>query len=373
MNILILSWRGPGHPNAGGAEQSTFEHAKGWVKAGHDVTLFTSGFVGGRSEETIGGIKIKRYGKQIFGVQWEAFKWYLEGNHPKFDVVVDQFHGIPFFTPLYVRAKKLGFIHEVTKEVWQLNPWPFPFNKAASILGNTFEPFIFKYLYSSIPFMTVSESTKKDLISWGIPEKNIEIVYNGINLFKSRVIFSKEKKKTLIFLGSVNKDKGIEDAIKVFSLLNEKDKNWQFWIVGKVGEKYLEQLITEAEKLGVASKIKFFGFVSDKTKYELLAKAHLLINPSIREGWGLVVIEAAYVGTPTVGYNVAGLRDSIKDGETGILCDKNPTSCSEAILSLISDQKRYQTLVQNCLKWSKNFSWDKSIKKSLVLIERIAR
>lgn len=374
LKILILSWRGSGHPNAGGAEQSTFEHARGWVKAGHKVSLFTSYYVGAKREENLEGISIVRKGAQFLGVQAEAFKWYLFGSHKRFDLVVDEFHGIPFFTPLYVRTKKLAFIHEVTKEVWRLNPWPLPFNIAASIIGSSIEPLIFKYLYFNIPFMTVSESTKQDLTLWGILEKNITIIHNGINIFKSKTIPNKERKKTLIFLGNLSKDKGIEDAIEVFYLINKKQKDWQFWVVGgKASTEYIESLKNLTNKLNLNKNIKFFGCVGEKKKYELLGKAHILINPSIREGWGLVVIEAAYVGTPTVGYNVAGLRDSIRNGETGILCEKNPTSCMQAVLSLMSDQKKYQLLIQNCFRWAKQFSWDKSVKKSLTLIEKLAR
>src|SRR3989344_6589986 len=180
MNILIFSWRGPNHPNTGGAEISTHEHAKGWVKAGHEVILFTSAFAGCREEVEKDGVKIIRRGRQIFGVQWEAFKWYLFGKHPNFDLVVDQFHGIPFFTPIYVKAKKIGFIHEVTKEVWKLNPWPWPFNQIVGFFGKTFEPLLFKLLYKRIPFMTVSNSTKNDLIEWGVPPALITVIQNGI-------------------------------------------------------------------------------------------------------------------------------------------------------------------------------------------------
>src|SRR3989344_3656213 len=119
MNILILSWRGPGHPSAGGAEQVTLEHAKGWVKAGHDVTLFTSFFKDAKRKDLVEGIKIIRSGRQFFEVQFRAFLWYILAKHHKFDLVIDEFHGIPFFTPLYVRSRKLAFIHEVAKEVWK--------------------------------------------------------------------------------------------------------------------------------------------------------------------------------------------------------------------------------------------------------------
>lgn len=370
MNILIFSWRGPNHPNAGGAEISTHEHAKGWVKAGHNVTLFTSYYQGAKETEQIDGVTIIQRGRQLLGVQWEAFKWYNFDSHLKFDLVVDQFHGIPFFTPLYVKVRKLGFIHEVTKEVWRLNQFPIPFNFFVGAIGKIIEPSIFR-LYKNVQFMTVSDSTKEDLVMWGIPKGRITVVHNGNNHPNIGKLPTKEKKKTAIYLGAISKDKGIEDGLKIFSYIDQKEDNWQFWIVGKSKQRYLQVLKRLSRDFGINEKLKFWGYVSEKEKYELLARAHVLVNPSIREGWGLVVIEAADMGTPTVGYNVPGLRNSIKDGKTGILCNPNPVDCSDAIISLLSDKNRYKGLRKNCFKWSKEFSWEKSSKESLELIGRL--
>lgn len=373
MNILILSWRGPGHPHAGGAEKSTHNHAKGWVRAGHSVTLFTSRYPGAKKEEIIDGVNIKRYGSQIFRVHWAAFKWYVFGKHPKYDLVIDQFHGIPFFTPLYVRGKKLAFIHEVTKEVWGLNPWPWPFNLVPFFVGTMLEPLIFRLLYRDIPFMTVSESTKKDLISWGITERNITVVHNGLDVPEIKHNFPKEKKKTLIFLGALSKDKGIEDALKTFSIVDRTASDFRFWVVGKGESHYLKKLKLQTVKLKIDKKVKFWGFLNEEKKYEFLSKAHLLINPSIREGWGLVVMEAASVGTPTVAYNVAGLKDSIVNEKTGLLCSPNPAVCSEAILTLLGDKAKYERFRQNCFAWSKQFSWEKSSQESLKLLQELVK
>ena len=371
MNILILSWRGPGHPHAGGAEESTHQHAKGWVKAGHSVTLFTSYYFGAKNEEIIDGVKIIRQGSQILGVHLKAFIWYVFGDHQKYDLIIDQFHGIPFFTPLYIREKKLAFIHEVTKEVWNLNPWQYPLNLLPAIIGTIFEPLIFKVLYKKIPFMTVSSSTEKDLTDWGIPKKSITVIHNGFNnpdYFKNK----KESKKTVIYLGALSKDKGIEDALIALRDLYESYRNIQFWVVGKGEEHQLEYLKKKIRILGIEKVTFFFGFVSEKEKYDLLSRAHILINPSVREGWGLVVIEAASVGTPTVAYNVAGLRDSVVNGKTGLLCDSNPKALTDKIQYLLNNKKLYQYLSVNCLKRSKEFSWEKSVKQSLKLLETIS-
>lgn len=372
MNILLFSWRGPGHPHAGGAEASTHNHAKGWVKAGHNVTLFTSYYPGAKNEEVIDGVNIKRYGSQIFEVHWEAFKWYMFGKHPKYDLVIDQFHGIPFFTPLYVREKKLAFIHEITKEVWALNPWPVPFNLIPAIVGLIFEPLIFKIFYKKVPFMTGAQSAKQDLTLWGIPQNYITVIHHGVDK-PGLIHFPKDKKKTIIFLGALSKDKGIEDALNIFSILNKTNPDFQFWIVGKGEVHYLEKLKLQAIKLKLNKKIKFWGFVANRKKFELLARAHLLVNPSIREGWGLVVIEAASMGTPAVGYNVSGLKDSIVDEKTGLLCSPNPAACAEAILTLLGDKAKYQRFRQNCFVWSKRFSWEKSSQESLKLLMKLVK
>lgn len=373
MNILIFSWRGPKHPNAGGAEISTHEHAKGWVNAGHQVTLFTSYFKGAKKEEIINGIKIIRKGSYVFGVHLNALKWYLVDRRQQFDIVIDQFHGIPFFTPLFVRCKKLGFIHEVTKEVWKLNSWKWPLNLLPSILGTVFEPLIFRLFYKNIPFMTVSKSTKQDLIRWGIPKRNITVIHNGINILKINLP-SKEKKKTAMFLGAISRDKGIEDVIRVFKEIDNKEQGWQFWVVGKSDFRYLSFIKKLAKNLGILNKIKFFGYVSENKKFELLKRSHVLINPSIREGWGLVVIEAAASGTPTVAYNVTGLRDSIVDGKTGILCLENSVEhLTGNVVSLLNQKERYVRMCGEAIAWSKKFSWDKASTESLKLIESVIK
>lgn len=371
MNILILSWRGPGHPHGGGAEYSSHEHSKGWVKAGHKVTLFTSTFAGAKHEEDIDGIHIIRDGSQILAVYWKAFVWYLWGKHPEFDIIVDEVHGLPFFTTLYIKKPKLVFIHEVAKEVWGLNSWSYPLNFLPAMLGTLFEPWIFKILYRNTPFMTVSNSTKKDLMEWNIPQGNITVIHNGFerpNYPRGR----KEPEKTVIYLGALSRDKGIEDALTAFGYLHGNDQTIKFWVVGSGEAHYLKYLKQKAKVLGIEKKINFFGFVSEREKYALLSKAHILINPSIREGWGFVVIEAASVGVPTVAYNVAGLRDSVVDGKTGLLCDTKPKVLAGKIQYLLDNEELYQSLSANCLKWSRKFSWKRSVQQSFKLLEAIS-
>ena len=369
MNILVFSWRDHKHPQAGGAEQVMKEHMKGWVKGGHNVTLFSSRFIGCQKHENSEGMEIFHGGDQYIGVKINAFRFWLK-NHKKFDLVVDQFHGIPFFTPFYIRKPKLAVLQELAKEVWFLSGFPFPLNYLIGIVGYIVEPFIFIF-YKKVLFMVGSQSARIDLEKVGIPGKNITVVPHGVIIKKLKKLPAKEKIKTVIFLGALTKDKGIEDALKAFSYL-AKLGNYNFWVIGKGGKEYERYLLNLAKELGIKSKIKFWGFVSEVKKFKLLARAHVLINPSVREGWGLVNIEANAFGVPVVAYNSAGLIDSVKDGISGLIVKKNnPKELAKTVIDILTDVKCYRELREGAISWSGRFSWDTSREESLNLINRV--
>lgn len=367
MNILVFSWRDPKHPLAGGAEQVMHEHMKGWVSAGHKVTLFSSQPGNLKTEEEIDGVGIIRKGFQYLGVQVAGLFYYLK-NKENFDFIVDQFHGVPFFTPIYSRKPKIAVIQEPARDVWLKNHLPFPINLIVGILGFLFEPIFFLF-YKKVPFMTGSDSAKKDLSRYGISQKQIYVVPHGVILstLKPEVNLEDKRNRTISFLGVLSKDKGVEDAIKCFLLLKE---DFCFWIIGKGEDKAYERKIKNLAK-PLGGRIKFWGFVDESKKFKLLSQSYLLVNPSVHEGWGLVNIEANSVGTPVIAYKSAGLIDSVKDGVSGIICEKDPVSMAKAILSVVNDSRKYKNLVYGAVRWSKNFNWEKSRRISLKLVNDV--
>ena len=88
------------------------------------------------------------------------------------------------------------------------------------------------------------------------------------------------------------------------------------WVIGN------GYLYRELKKLNIKD-VFFYGYIKNELKFEMLGKAHIILIPAVREGWGLVVTESNAMGTPAVAYNVPGLRDSIRHGETGILVKEN--------------------------------------------------
>lgn len=364
MKILILNWRDIKHPLAGGAEISTHEHAKIWVKEGYEVIQFSSSVPGRNCEETIDGIRIIRKGSH-YTVHLHALFYYLKYFKNKIDLIIDEFHFIPFFTPFYAHTKIIAFIHETARELWFKNQ-PFPIN----IFGFMLEPLFFR-LYKNIPFMTVSSSTKKDLVKFGIAENKIDIIHNGVFSINSKSL--KEKDPTMLYLGRLAKDKGTEEAILAIKKVKEVFPKITLWIVGREEKKgYLQKLKLKANNFGMEKNIIFFNFVSEKKKFELLKRAWILIHPSFKEGWGLTVIEAATQGTPTVAYKTPGLLDSIIDEQTGLIAKiRKPDELAEKILRLLKNKELYDSLSKNAIIWSKEFSWKKSTEQSLELIKQI--
>ncbi len=361
MNILILNWRDTKSPISGGAELVTLEHAKRWVAEGHKVTWFASRYPGLQKEEVIDGISIVRRGGALGVYIFAPFFYLFSGQ--KFDVVIDEIHGIPFFTPLYVKKPKIAFIHEVAGEIWDFM-YPFPVN----ILGKLIEKFFFLF-YKNTQFWTVSDSTKKDLETMGIPQKHITIIPNGLHIEKIGIV-KKEENPTFIFVSRLVKMKGIERVLKAFEIIVQDTPKAKLWIVGTGKKDYVRFLKSKVVHLG--STITFWGRVSEEKKLELMGKAHLLLHASVKEGWGLVVVEAASQGTPAVVYNVNGLRDVVKNGVTGIVLQQNsPEEMAKESLQLLQDTKTYKKYQENGLTFTKNLSWDKVATRSLELLKSL--
>jgi glycosyltransferase involved in cell wall biosynthesis len=359
MNILIYNWRDPKNPKAGGAETVTLEYAKCWVNAGNNVFWFASSFKNAKKRETIEGIEIIRFGNTLTVFLGAVFYYFFSKEH--FDLVIDEFHGIPFFTPLFVRGKKIAFIHEVAGEIWKYM-YPFPF----SLIGRVVESLAFK-IYRNVPFITVSLSTANELKKEGI--KKIEVLTNGIHLIMLPDTIKKERELTFICVSRLVKMKGIEDVLLAFQAIHNENKQTKLWIVGDGQENYVNRLKHIVQENNLQKSVTFYGEVSEQEKLKLMKQAHLLLHTSIKEGWGLVIIEAASQGTPAVVYNVGGLRDSVKNGKTGIVLKNNtPSEMAIQTLQLLKDFKKYHAFQQACLTYAKSLSWKNTTQKSLKLL-----
>ncbi len=356
MNILILNWRDIKNPQSGGAEILTHELAKRMVGDGQNVIQFSSRYKNSKASEMVDGVKIIRRGnpdaRTLFSsVHYEAYKYYKKNLKGKVDLVIDEVHGIPFFTPLYVKEKKVVLICEVAGKLWDVAV-KFPFN----FFGKSVEK-IYPFLYKNLPVITISNSSKNELVDLGFSKKSTSVIKLGCD---TPIISNPKKNKfpTLIFVGRLTRQKGIEDAILVTSILKKSFPRICLWVIGRGQDRYVRYLNELIKKSSLEQNVKLWGFVEDDEKNKLLEKSHVLISPSAKEGWGLTVHEAGARGTPSVTYNVEGLREVVIPGKNGLLSKTNtPGDMAKSVELLLSDKKKYEQMQQGAIEERKKFTW----------------
>lgn len=363
MTILILNWRDIKNPTAGGAEILTHEMAKLWVAWGNSVTQISAKFEGSSDSEVIDGVKVIRIGSW-WSVHFLAFFYYLSNLRDKIDVIIDEVHGLPFFSKLYAPSKTILFACEVADQLF-FKVFPYPI----ALVGRILEEVYF-IVYRSSRVLAISPSTREDLVTHGFPKKNITILPMGLTVPGGIKKLPKEKNPTIIYLSRINKQKGIEDAVEVFRLIHKELPQGRMWVVGSGDVNYVSEIKNKIRRLGLSKFVKFFGFVDEVKKFRLLSRAHIFIFPSIHEGWGLVIVEAGVVGTPTAVYNVAGARNVVRNGRQGIMVEKNrPDLLARSIIKVLENGKLYKDLLYRIKPFEKNIGWDKTARKAYEAIK----
>lgn len=365
MKILIFNWQDIKNPFGGGAEVHLHEIFKRIVALGNEVTLVVCKFPNCKDEEYIDGIRIIRYGNRNFYnyLVPKLYKRIIKNNH--FDIVIDDINKIPFYTPLYVKRPLLAISHHFFgKSI---------FREVGVIRGMYvfFSEFLVNFIYKNTPFVVVSESTKNEFIKRGFSPDKFSIVTNAITQEKFPLkISEKHNNPLVVYFGRLKKYKSIDHLLYAFRNVLKIIPNAELFILGR-GD-FKNELEKLAEKLKISEHTKFFGYISEEEKIELLSKAFCVVNTSMKEGWGITNIEANACGTPVISANVPGLRDSVKEGVSGLLYEYgNLNQLTDLILKIIQDNKLREELSIGSLEWAKSFSWDNSAIKMLEVCKRI--
>lgn len=317
MKVLILNWKDRTHPLAGGAEEYTQQVARRLVELGHDVTLFVAAVEGQPETDVVEGYRVMRRGGR-FTVYAAAKRFWKSSDAGRFDVVIDECNTRPFLTPRYVRGVPVvGLIHQVAKEVWRYE-MPLPVAVAGRYV---LEP---KWLrgYRDVPVMTISESSAESLRSYGI-RTTFVLPIGADDVVRPDV--EKCDEPTVIFLGRLSRNKRPDHAIRAVDLVRETHPGVRLWVLGD------GPMRADLQK-SLPAGCELFGRVSFAERQRRLAQAHVLVATSVREGWGLNVSEAAAVGTPSIGYRVDGLRDSVP-ASGGLLVDPDPRALAAGLVA----------------------------------------
>ncbi len=341
----------------------TFEHAKGWVKKGDHVTWFATRFYGSESKEVLDGVKIIRYGNS-FSVFFFAALYYFS-HKTDIDMIVDQVHGIPFFTALYVKKPVVLFLHEVAGTIWDVM-----YRAPVRWIGKLLER-LFLYIYRNHMIWTDANSTVDELVYYGISRSNCIAIPCPIQEYTSLYQKKKNKVFTCISVGRIVQMKRIEDIIVSFAEVARSVPLAKLLIVGSGDLAYTTKLRQLGTSLGLSDAIVWCGKVSELEKRKLLSKSHILLHTSYKEGWGLVVLEAARERVPSVVYPVSGLVDTVKNGETGIITKReNPHDLAVEVIRLYKDTKRYRYMQKNAFEWSNSFRWDEAVDESRAFLQK---
>jgi len=359
MKILWLTWKDHEHPSAGGAELVNEELAKRLVIDGHEVIFLVAGFTGAPTEEARNGYKIVRVGSR-WSVYWQAYKYFKKNLLGWPDLVIDEVNTIPFFFKFYAKAKgrevkNILFVHQLCREIWFYEMF-FPLN----FIGYLLEP-IYLWSLSDRKVITISESTKNDLMRFGFKADNISIISEGIEIEPIADLASVKKfdQPTILAHGTIRAMKRTDHIIRAFEIAKEKIPNLRLVVSGAAEGSYGKKVLKMIDESKYKDSIEYMGPVSKDKKIELMQKSHLLCVASVKEGWCLVVTEAASQGAVAMVYDVDGLRDAVCGGETGVVCGVNvPGNMAENVIRILKNKEEYERLRKVGWERSKGMSFN---------------
>ena len=310
VDVLFLNWRDLSHPEGGGSERYVHRIAEGLAADGLRVGLLCAAHPRAPGRETVGGVRVVRRGGRLT-VYLHGLAQVARGRP---GLVVDVQNAVPFASPLVTRRPVVVLVHHVHRE-----QWPILFGRFAGAVGWWVESVVAPLVYRGCRYVTVSEATAAELGGLGVARERITVVRNGTDPVPATAAGT-DPAPRLVVLGRLVPHKRVEHAVEAVARLADRHPGLRLDVVG---EGWWEgTLRARAAELGVADRVVFHGFVDEPTKHDLLAGAWVHVCPSVKEGWGIAVVEAAGHGVPTVAYRSAGgLRESVQDGRTGVLVD----------------------------------------------------
>ncbi|MGY0003159.1 glycosyltransferase family 4 protein [Micromonospora sp. I033] len=346
-HVLFLNWRDTRNPEGGGSEVYIERVAAELVRHGHQVTVFCAAHQAAPAEETNeAGVRLVRRGGRHTVYAWAALSYLAGlvglgplsarrcGRRPQ--VLVDVCNGLPFLAPLWSRRPVLMLVHHVHRQ-----QWPVVLGPRAARFGWWVESRLAVRVYRHCRYVTVSEATRAELATLGVAPERVTVVHNGTPQLPPTDA-GRAPYPLLVALGRLVPHKRVEVALRTVAALAGELPGLRLVVAGQGWwEAHLRQL---AEELGIADRVEFRGFVTEEEKADLLAAAWVALTPSLKEGWGLTIVEAGAAGTPTVAFrNAGGVAEAVVDGRTGLLAEDVDDYIAKVRDLLRDDEMRQRT------------------------------
>jgi glycosyltransferase involved in cell wall biosynthesis len=358
MRIAFLTWRDSTHPDGGGSEVFVEQVARELARRGHAVTMLCARHGDAPLSEDLDGVRLVRLGGRL--TVYPRGLWWLARHGRHHDVVVDVINGLPFGSPLVRRHGIVALVHHVHQRQWKII-----YPGVRGRIGWFVERAVTPRLYRRFPHLTVSYASLEDLVALGVPRSCLTVVRNGVATTRAEVVESASPR--LCVLARLVPHKRVEDALLVVARLRDELPGLRLDVIGDGW--WHDELTAEAARLGVADVVTFHGHVEAGERDRLLAGAWVMLLPSVKEGWGLAVLEAAVQGTPTIAYREAGgVTESVLDGRTGLLAD-DVDELLALTRRLVLDPEQRHTLGRQAAERAEKFSWSGTTD----VVERVLR
>ena len=347
--IAFLSWRDTGNPEGGGAERYLEKMAAGLVARGCEVTIFCAAYAGAPPDEVVDGVRFVRRGGKLT-VYPHGMRALARGHLGDVDLVVDIQNGLPFFSRLVTRKPVVVLVHHVHREQWPV-VYPGLTGKVGWWIERRFAPL----LYRRSQYVAVSRATRAELRALGVRGPRVAVVHNGTDPILP-VASGKAEAPTIAVVGRLVPHKQVEHAIDVALALREELPGLRLEVVGSGW--WEGNLHEYADARDAGDTVVFRGHVSEAEKHEVYERAWLLLLPSLKEGWGLVVGEAGMHGAPTVAYRSAGgTLESVAAGVSGLLVDTRE-ELTAAVRRLLEDEVLRARLGDGARAMSHAYTWE---------------
>lgn len=363
MKLLVVNWQCRDNPLAGGAEIHLHEIFLRLVARGHDVTLLCGGWPGAAPSTTLDGIAVHRVGTR-YTFPFLARRYFRRTlAAAPFDLLVEDINKVPLFTPRWGGPPVVALVpHLFGGTAFQELAPPL-----AAMVWGAERPL--GTVYRGVPFEAISTSTAADLAERGIPRTAVEVIYPGIDTsgYTPRA-GTRAATPVFAYLGRLKKYKGVHHVIRAFAALRHPTAVLEIAGAGDY-QVVLERLVAT---LDLGERVRFLGRISEPAKLALLRRAWALVLASPKEGWGITNLEAAACGTPVVASNSPGIRESVRDGETGYLVSHGDIAAMAAAFGRIAgDVREVERLGMQARRFAETFTWERAAEQTERHLQRV--
>jgi glycosyltransferase involved in cell wall biosynthesis len=357
--IAILAWRDLDDPEAGGSEVHAARIASLWGQAGIEVTMRTSYAAGHPQVAWRDGYRVIRKAGRYLVFPRAAFSEMM-GWHGASDGLVEIWNGMPWFSSVWARRPRVAWLHHVHDTMWDMTLPP-----RLARLGRTLEFRVAPPLYRRTPIITLSESSKRELVErLHFSPNRVSVVPVGVDA-RFTPGGERSERPLVLAVGRLVPVKRFHLLMESLAEVKAKHPDLQAVIVGEGYER--ARLESLRHELGAEDWCSLPGYVSDAELLDLYRRAWLVASASAHEGWGMTLTEAAACATPAVATRIPGHEDAVRDGVTGLLA-ANTHEFTAALDRVLTDTQLRTQLGTAALARASELTWTATARGTLEVL-----